>query len=78
MQSVKFYTVDLTMIEGKGQFKCPRCGVKISPEDKTEKTYAICEPVMKDNSLEGIVLQCNKCGSQIFLTGFSILSRMQC
>jgi ribosomal protein S27AE len=78
MQSVKFYTVDLTRIEGKGQFKCPKCGVKISPEDKTERNYTICEPVMKDNSLNSIVLQCNKCGSQIHLTGFTILDRMRC
>jgi ribosomal protein S27AE len=78
MQSFKFYTVNLTKIEGKGQFKCPRCGAKISPEDKTERTYTICESVIKDNSLESIVLQCNKCGSQIHLTGFTILNRMRC
>jgi len=51
MQSFRFYTVDLTKIEGKGQFKCPKCGVEISPEDKTERTYRVCEPVMKDDSL---------------------------
>jgi hypothetical protein len=77
-QTVKFRTVDLTKIKGKGQFGCPKCGVRISPDDKTEKTYTICEPVMKEYSLEKIVLRCNKCGTHIHLTGFVTLDRIRC
>ena len=77
MQTVKFYAVDLTTIKGKGELKCPKCGVKISPDDKTERTYTIQEPVMRGNSLEKIGLQCNTCGSQIHLTGFPTLDKMR-
>ena len=67
---VTLLTVDLAKIRGKGDFRCPRCGVRISPDDSTEETYSILEPVMKGDSLEKILLQCNKCGSKICLTGF--------
>jgi DNA-directed RNA polymerase subunit RPC12/RpoP len=67
---VTLLTVDLTKIRGKGDFRCPRCGVRISPDDSTEETYSILEPVMKGDSLEKILMQCNKCGSKIYLTGF--------
>jgi predicted RNA-binding Zn-ribbon protein involved in translation (DUF1610 family) len=78
VQMVESYTVDLTMIKGKGKFRCPKCGVQISPDDRTDKTYTIHEPVMRGNSLEKIVLQCNKCGSQIYLTGFTAMVRIPC
>jgi predicted RNA-binding Zn-ribbon protein involved in translation (DUF1610 family) len=78
VQTVKSYTVDLATIKGKGKFRCPKCGVKISPDDRTDKTYTIYEPVMRGNSLEKIVLQCNKCGSQIYLTGFTAMVRIHC
>lgn len=77
MQSVRFYTVDLTRIEGRGEFKCPKCGAKISPDDKSEKTYTVSEPVMREDCLEKVILQCNKCGSQIHITGFNNLNKMQ-
>lgn len=78
VQTVKSYTVDLATIKGKGQFRCPKCGVKISPDDRTDKTYTIYEPVMSGNSLEKIILQCTKCGSQICLTGFTAMVRIPC
>ena len=34
-------TIDLTKIEGDGDFPCPTCGVTISPEDETEKVYTV-------------------------------------
>ena len=75
LQTPKFFIVDLTRIEGKGEFKCPRCGTKISPEDKTERSYTILEANMKGDFLDRIRLQCNKCQSQIYLTGFNLLNR---
>ena len=73
MQGIKLYTVDLTKIRGEGEFKCPKCGIKISPDDRTENIYRVLEPVMTRGALEKILLQCNQCGSQIYLTGFKFL-----
>jgi DNA-directed RNA polymerase subunit M/transcription elongation factor TFIIS len=74
MQSSKLFTIDLTTIKGKGDFNCPKCGAKISPDDKTEKKYAILQPLMSGDELESIMLQCKKCDSQIHLTGFRALA----
>ena len=78
MQTVRLYTVDLTKVRGKGQFKCPKCGTKISPDDTSERMYTICETVMKGESLDKLVLQCNTCRSQIHLTGFRVLDKIRC
>jgi hypothetical protein len=74
---VKFYVVDLSKIKGRGDFTCPKCGVKISPDDKTERSYTISEPMMKGDQMERLILQCNTCGSQIHLTGFHVLNRLK-
>ncbi len=68
------YVIDLTKIEGDGDFPCPQCGVLISPEDETESTYAIQEVKMeRSDQLEELVIKCNNCGSIIHITGFAIL-----
>jgi hypothetical protein len=54
LQEIKFFTIDLTKIRGIGEFGCPKCGTKISPDDKTENAYTILEPVMKGDSLKRI------------------------
>jgi len=77
LQRARSYTVDLTRIGGKGEFRCPKCGMKMSPDDKTEKSYTVLESVMKEDCLEKIVLQCNVCKSQIHLTGFRLLNRLK-
>jgi len=74
LQTSRFFTVDLTKIKGKGGFSCPKCGTKISPDDRSEKTYKILETHMRGDELDSIMLQCNKCESQIHLTGFHALS----
>jgi predicted RNA-binding Zn-ribbon protein involved in translation (DUF1610 family) len=64
--------IDLTKIEGDGDFQCPSCGAMISPEDETENTYAIQEVKMHENEqLEKLVIRCNGCGSVIHITGFT-------
>lgn len=65
--------LDLTKIDGNGDFPCPNCGVNISPEDETEDVYTILEEKVRNDALEEMLIQCNKCRSQIRLTGFSIL-----
>jgi len=67
------YEVDLTKIKGEGEFPCPNCGVIISPEDETEDVYTILETKVKGQTLEELVVQCNKCGSKIRLVGFLVL-----
>jgi predicted RNA-binding Zn-ribbon protein involved in translation (DUF1610 family) len=65
--------LDLTKIDGNGDFPCPTCGVTISPEDESEDVYTILEEKVRGDVLEEMVIQCNKCASRIRLTGFSIL-----
>lgn len=65
--------VDLTKIDGNGDFPCPTCGVTISPEDETEDVYIIIEEKVTGETLEELVIQCNACGCQIRLTGFPSL-----
>lgn len=66
------YVVDLTKIEGNGDFLCPQCGAVISPEDETETTYVIQEVRMKKNDqLEELIIKCNNCESIIHITGFT-------
>jgi hypothetical protein len=74
MQIAQSFSIDLTQISGKGEFRCPKCGVEISPDDKTENTYTILETIMKGIDLDRISLKCNKCDSIIQLTGFQGLN----
>lgn len=66
----QIFTIDLVKIEGNGDFPCPNCGIVISPEDESEETYSILETKVRSEYLEELVIQCNKCGSKIRLTGF--------
>jgi uncharacterized protein with PIN domain len=66
------YIVDLAKIDGKGEFPCPECGAKISPDDQTENTYSILEPKVKGTSLDEVLIRCNKCATHISLVGFSL------
>ncbi|MDH5623728.1 MAG: hypothetical protein OEY39_04600 [Candidatus Bathyarchaeota archaeon] len=72
MKQPLVYEVDLTKIQGDGDFPCPNCGVIISPEDETEDVYRILETKVKGETLEELVIQCNNCGSRIRLVGFLI------
>jgi transcription elongation factor Elf1 len=70
------HKVDLTKIDGDGDFSCPQCGMAISPEDPTEEKYSILKPKVKNNELEEVEILCNSCGSHIRLTGFSLLKEI--
>jgi uncharacterized protein with PIN domain len=72
----KSFLIDLSKTKGSGDFRCPQCGIKISPDDKSEGVYTILEPVMKEDKLEKIVLRCNRCGSKIHLVGFHALEKL--
>ncbi|HML03047.1 MAG TPA: hypothetical protein VK487_06700 [Candidatus Bathyarchaeia archaeon] len=64
------YKVDLTKIEGNGDFSCPRCGALISPDDESDEVYTIVDTKMKSDKLEELEITCNKCGSRIHIVGF--------
>ncbi|MCS7120471.1 MAG: hypothetical protein RMJ07_03640 [Nitrososphaerota archaeon] len=71
------YTIDLTKIEGQGEFPCPCCGSIISPDDETEEAYTITDvETREDGSILTLSLQCNKCRSTILLKGFEVLDRI--
>jgi DNA-directed RNA polymerase subunit RPC12/RpoP len=69
------FNVDITQIEGDGDFPCPKCGVVISPDDETETVYKIIDTRVKNQDLEELVILCNKCGSKIRLVGFLPLEK---
>lgn len=64
------YKIDLTKIDGEGDFLCPQCGALISPDDESEQVYTIVDTKMRGETLEELVITCNKCGSKIHITGF--------
>jgi len=72
MGSPLVYQVDLTELQGEGDFTCPSCGVVISPEDETEDVYKIVNTKVNGEALEELVIQCNRCKSKIRLVGFNI------
>jgi DNA-directed RNA polymerase subunit RPC12/RpoP len=71
------YALDLTRMEGNGDFACPKCGFAISPEDESEAVYSILEAKVEKQSLKELLIQCNRCASQIHLTGFSLLQKLR-
>jgi hypothetical protein len=76
MRQIHAYKIDLTKIEGNGDFACPRCGTKISPDDETEAAYSILGSKVNSNCLDEVLICCNRCSSHIHLTGFSLLQEM--
>jgi hypothetical protein len=77
MKQLQIHVLDLTRVDGSGEFACPHCGANISPNDVTDKTYSIMEAKVKNGSLEEVEIRCNKCASHICLTGFSMLQRVE-
>jgi len=67
MKPMSVYVLDLTKIEGSGEFSCPRCGNRISPDDVSEDSYSILEPKVNRHGLSEISIHCNKCSININL-----------
>lgn len=76
MKQIHVYKLDLTKMSGSGDLLCPKCGTVISPDDVTEETYSILETKVDKQGLEELVIRCNRCTSQIHLTGFSLLQKL--
>ena len=75
-RQVQAYTLDLTKMQGKGDFLCPLCRSKISPDDETEDFYSILEARVNIFGLDELIICCKKCESQIHLTGFSEIQKL--
>ena len=76
MSRTHVYALNLTKIEGKGDFSCPNCGNEMSPDDESEENYSIQEPKVNNFGLKELLIRCNKCASVIRLTGFSLLQKI--
>ncbi len=70
-QQVKAYKFKVSQTNRDGTFKCPCCTAEISPDDHTEAAYVIKETKLQNNNLEEIIIQCQKCLTNIHLCGFS-------
>ncbi len=75
-KQIHAYKVGLMNMSRNGGFSCPKCGTKISPDDCSEEVYSISDVTIDDYGLEEVVIHCNKCTSQIHITGFSAAQKM--
>ncbi len=75
MKRAFVHTIDLTKINGEGDFTCPSCGTIISPEDQSDEVYNILETKVTNNCLEEILILCNRCGGKTRLVGFISIQR---
>jgi predicted RNA-binding Zn-ribbon protein involved in translation (DUF1610 family) len=64
------YTIDIATIEGDGSFPCPRCGIAISPDDESDRTYQILDTKVINDELSELIISCGKCRSIIRIIGF--------
>lgn len=76
MKQTHVYVLDLSILNGSGDFSCPRCGTTISPDDCTEMSYSILETKVDDHGLDELMIRCNKCESNLHLTGFPLLQEL--
>jgi transcription elongation factor Elf1 len=77
VNQIQTYALDLTKLDGSGAFSCPQCGTVIAPDDCTEEAYSILEAKVDNQGLIELVIGCNACGSQVQLTGFSLLQKIE-
>ncbi|MBS7639271.1 MAG: hypothetical protein QW600_02360 [Candidatus Bathyarchaeia archaeon] len=74
MSKKLLYRIDLTKIEGEGDFPCPSCGSIISPDDESGLVYEIIDVrTDEEGRLKDLLIVCKRCGSEICLEGFEML-----
>jgi len=77
MGQVSAFRIDLSKVEGDGEFPCPSCRTVISPDDESDATYEIVDVETKeDGAIETLTIHCKKCGSTIRLEGFELLDQL--
>lgn len=72
---MKAFLVDLTKIEGEGDFPCQECGTIISPGDETENAYKIIDAKVKKDTLKEITIECAKCKKKTKIVGFLLIQK---
>jgi phage terminase large subunit GpA-like protein len=77
MKQQQIFQVDLTKIDGVGDFPCPSCGETISPDDESGVTYEIVDVKMENDSIDKLIIVCNKCSSLIHISGFESLNQYE-
>lgn len=77
MKQQQIFQVDLTKIDGVGDFPCPSCGQIISPDDESGATYEIVDVKMKNDQLDKLVIVCNKCNNLMHIKGFETLEQYE-
>ena len=76
MKQTIVHRLDLTKLDGSGDFSCPECGAAISPDDCSEEAYSILEAKVNKQGLVELVICCKSCTSSLHLTGFSLLQKV--
>ncbi len=66
------FNVNLSEIEGVGDFPCPKCSTVFSPDDLTKDVYTILSLQENDNQSASMVIQCNKCKNIININGLAV------
>jgi len=75
LKQIQVHTIDLTKIEGNGEFSCPNFRVTISPEDETESVHSVLETKVRNVSLKELTIVSTEYGSNISLIGFISIGR---
>jgi len=70
------FVIDLSKIEGEGDFSCPKCRVTISPDDDSGMTYDLLKSVEQDGLLEKVTIKCKTCRSTIKIEDFSLIKEI--
>ena len=70
-EQLTVYRIELSSLKKDGTFQCPNCRTKISPDDYSDKPYSIVDINVNSYGLEEILIRCNWCQTQIYLSGFS-------
>ena len=68
--------INLTEIEGDGEFSCPRCGKIVSPDDDSGEVYDVLETEETEGLLNNVTIECRNCKSIIQLEGFDLLKEI--
>ncbi len=60
-QQIKAYKLDISQTKEDGSFSCPNCGIRISPDDRSDNKYIVHDTKMRDANLSEVVISCKRC-----------------
>ena len=75
---MKQFRINLTKIEGDGEFSCPDCSTTISPDDCSGLNYDILGVItLATGTVKEIIVKCRGCQSILYLGGFDLLNDLE-